>query len=115
QRIHEERVIGPFGVGDVHLGRQPDHGDRGSLAEEIDVVVPASAVDDDRVGRSVAAACGGAEVHVNLSHGRSGQVVDGEGVGAAQGVDVDSLHVVEVHRDVANVAEQSGPRSVGGE
>ena len=44
--------LAPFGVGDVHEGRQPEHGDRGARAEDVDDVVAVGAVDDDGVGRA---------------------------------------------------------------
>ena len=47
-------------------------------------------------------------LHVGL-----GQVVDRDGVGAAQGVDIDGLDVVEVHRDVADVAGEHRPPAIG--
>ena len=47
-----------------------------------------------------------AEVDVDLVDVGPGQVVDRDGVRAAQGVDVDGLDVVEVHRDVGDVAGQ---------
>ena len=50
QGVDDERVVGPLGVGDVHLGRQPEHGDRGPRAEDVDDVVAVGAVDDDDVG-----------------------------------------------------------------
>ena len=37
----------------------------------------------------------------------AGQVVDGDGVGAAEGGDVDLLDAVDVHGDVADVAGQA--------
>ena len=40
----------------------------------------------------------------------AGQVVDGDGVRAAQRVEVDLFDLVEVHRDVADVAEE--PRAL---
>ena len=52
QGVDDERVVGPLGVGDVHLGRQPEHGDRGPRAEDVDDVVAVGAVDDDDVGRA---------------------------------------------------------------
>ena len=44
-----------------------------------------------------------------------GQVVDGEVVGAAEGLGVDRLDVVQVHRDVADVAGEPHPAAVGGD
>ena len=43
----------------------------------------------------------------------AGQVVDGDRVGAAEGVEVDLLDAVEVHGDVADVAEEPDPAAVG--
>ena len=50
QGVDDERIVGPLGVGDVHPGRQPEHGDRGPRAEDVDDVVAVGAVDDDDVG-----------------------------------------------------------------
>src|SRR5262245_6122652 len=113
QRLDAERVVGPLGVGDVHRGRQPDHGGRGPLAEDVDGVVAVGAVDDDGVGLAVAAAARGAQVQVDLGQGGAGQVVDGDGVAPAQGVDVEPLHVVEVHRHAGNVPGEVDLRAVG--
>ena len=41
------------------------------------------------------------------------QVVDGDVVGTAQGVEVDLLEAVEVHRDVADIASEADAASVG--
>ena len=40
------------------------------------------------------------QVEVDLSDVGAGEVVDGDGVCAAEGVEVDPLDAVEVHRDV---------------
>ena len=53
------------------------------------------------------------QVEVDLGDVGAGQVVDGDGVGAAQGVEVDLLDAVEVHGDVADVAEEPNPAAVG--
>ena len=45
----------------------------------------------------------------------AGQVVDRDGVAAAQGPDVEALDVVEVHRDGGDVAGQAHARAVGGD
>src|SRR5262249_23248014 len=53
--VDEERVQDPVGVGDVDLGRQPQHvrcTDAG--ADDVDVVVPVAPVDDDGIGLTVA-------------------------------------------------------------
>ena len=53
------------------------------------------------------------EVQVDRGDVGSGQVVDGDGVGAAQGVEVDRLDAGEVHRDVADVAGEPDAIAVG--
>ena len=56
---------------------------------------------------------GADEVDGDLRHAGSGQVVDRDGVGAAQGVELDVLDAVEVHGDVADVAGQPHPPAIG--
>ncbi len=56
---------------------------------------------------------GAGQVEVDLREVGAGQVVDGDGVGAAEGVEVDPLDAVEVHRDVADVAGEPDPAAVG--
>ena len=55
------------------------------------------------------------EVDVDAGDVGAGQVVDGDGVGAAEGVDVDRLDAGGVHRDAADVAENVEPVAVGGQ
>ena len=43
------------------------------------------------------------------------QVVDDDGVGAAERVDVDALDVVQVHDDVADVAGEERAPAIGGD
>ena len=66
-------------------------------------------------GCAVAPAAGHSQVGVDLGHVGAGQVVDDDGVGAAESVEVDGLDVVEVHRDVGDVAEEPHPPAVGGD
>ena len=70
--LDDERVVGAFGVGDVHLSRQAEHRDRGACAEDVDDVVAVGAVDDHGVGRRVArrAADRAREVDVHLASRR---------------------------------------------
>ena len=81
---------------------------------DADRVVAVGAVDDDLVGLSVAGACG-SEVDVDFADVGSGQVVDGDQVGAAERGEVDLFDAVGVHRDVGDVAEEAQPASVRGQ
>ena len=58
---------------------------------------------------------GAAEVKGDLADLGPGQIADRDGVGAAQGDDVDLLDTVEVHRDGADVAGQSHAAAIGRE
>ena len=49
----------------------------------------------------------------NLRYVGSGQIVDRDGVGATGGIELNVLDAVEVHGDVADVAEQPHPAAVG--
>ena len=53
------------------------------------------------------------QVDRDLLHVGPGEVVDRDGVGAAERGKLDVLDAVEVHGDVADVAEQPHPRAVG--
>ena len=85
------------------------------LLATVTVSSPAGAVDDDGVGRPVALAAARRrrQVEVDLRDGGAGQVVDGDGVGAAQGVELDVLDAVEVHGDVGDVAGEPHAAAVG--
>ena len=77
---------------------------------------PLLRVDGDAVGLAVAGAAGGAgEVEVDLVDVGAGEVVDGDGVGAAEGVEVDLFDAGGVHGDVGGVAEEAEPFAVGGQ
>ena len=52
---------------------------------------------------------------MTVVHVGAGEVVDGDLVGSAEGTEVDGLHVVRVHGDVADVAEEAQPLAVGGD
>ena len=58
-----------------------------------------------------AAAEGDRQVERDRLHVGAGQVVDGDGVGPAEGVERDGLDVVEVHHDAGDVAGE--PQRVG--
>ena len=88
---------------------------RGAAAGDGDGVVAGRAVDDHAVGRAVALAAARRrrQVDGDLLDVGAGEVVDRDGVGAAQGVDLDVLDAVQVHGDVADVAEQPHPAAIG--
>ena len=113
--VDDELVVGSFGALDRHESRQAGHGEAGPGAADLDCIISGGAVDDDGVGLAVAGAAPGraGEVEVDAGDAGAGQVVDGEGVGAAQGDDVDLLDAVDVHGDVADVAGQPQPTAVG--
>src|SRR5262249_56192516 len=113
--VDDERVPRPVGVEDADQGRQPGHvhhGGTDSQAGDVDVVVAVGAVGDDGGGLPVAGAGGGPEGQVDHAHAGAGQVVDGDGVGPAQGEDVDPLQAVQVHRHPAEVTGEPRLRAV---
>src|SRR5262245_15490115 len=116
QGIDLQLIVGGLGAGDVHLRRQALDGNAAGVAADHDHVVAAGALDGDGVGGAVAgAAAGGAgQVEVDLGDVGAGQVVYGDGIGAAQGLEVDMLDAVEVNRNVADVAEEADLMAVGG-
>ena len=104
-----------LGAADRHLRGEPVDGDRRAAADDLDVVVAGGAVDDHGVGRAVALAAPGRrrQVDRDLRDAGAGQVVDRDGVGAAQGGELDVLDAVEVHDDVADVAGQPHAAAIG--
>ena len=86
---------------DLHGRRQPRNVHRTRVRRDVDRVVAAGAVDRRRVDRSV----GGEIEHDVLDVGR-GQVVHDRVVDAAERAEIDPLGVVDVHRDVRDVAEE---------
>ena len=115
QRVDDQAVVGRLGAGDVHPGSQTQDVRVAGVAGDRNGVVAGGAVDDDGVGLAVADAAAGRarEVEVHVGDAGAGQVVDGDGVGAAEGDDVDLLDAVDVHGHVAHVAEQPQPAAVG--
>src|SRR5262249_11337426 len=103
--VHHQGGEDPPRAGDVHKGNKTHRGvdlspDGGHLAD----VVPGGAVEDDRVGLAVAGTRGATEVQVERVQAGRGLVVDGDGVGAAQGGEVNLLDAAQVHGDAADVA-----------
>src|SRR5262249_1915342 len=74
--VHRQVVVRPLRAGDVHQGNQAANGDARSVVEgpDLDGVVPVGAVDDDGIGRAVAAAVGAVEVQVDHGNVGGGQV-----------------------------------------
>src|SRR5262249_56277627 len=91
--------------------------DGGWGGDGADVVVGGGAVDGHGVRLAVAHSAAGrrCEVDGDLRHVGSGEVVDGDAVGTAQGVNLDVLDTVEIHGDVADVAGESHPLAIGGD
>src|SRR4029077_13839171 len=81
--------------------------------QHVDGVGAVGAVDDDGIVLAVATARGAVEVQGDLEDVGSGQVIDGDRVGAAEGVEIDRLDGGEVHRDVGDVAGEPHQAAVG--
>src|SRR5207244_4951464 len=115
--VDDEGVVGPFGVFHDYGGRQAVHREGGAAAHDLDEIVAVGAVDDDGVGLTVAGGAAGraCQVEVDLGEVGPGQVVEGDLVRSAEGVEINRLHAVEVHRDVGDVAREAHPRAVGGD
>src|SRR5262249_24835689 len=94
--VDDQKVIGRLAARDVYLGSQTNDGHTARVAGDGNDVVTVGAVDDDGVGLVVAGAAAGSggQVEVDLGHVGTGQVVHGDGVGAAQGLEVDLLDAV---------------------
>src|SRR5262249_39429165 len=92
-----------------------DH--RCAAAGDGDVVVAGGTVDLHDVGGAVALAASRrrGQVEGDLLDVGPGQVVDRDGVGTAQGVDLDALAAFEAHDDGAAVAGQPRSLAVGGD
>ena len=90
QPVDGQRIVGGLLAGDQHLRGEPahHHGRTGQAYHHM--VGAARAVDDHRVGRSVAgAATGCPQVDLDPSDIGAREVVDDDGVGAAERVEVD--------------------------
>src|SRR5262249_46661794 len=115
--VDDQRVVVRVGAVDRHLRRQSVDDDRRPAADDADLVVAGGAVDGHGVRLAVAHSAAGrrCEVDGDLRHVGSGEVVDGDAVGTAQGVNLDVLDTVEIHGDVAAVAGGSPPLAIGGD
>src|SRR5262249_58210800 len=107
QHVHHQGVF-RVRAEDVHKGNRT-HGGVDAIAEgpALADIVSVGAVDDDRVGLAIAGARK-TEVEVERVQAGRGLVVEGDGVGAAVGEEVDLLDAAQVHRDAADVAGESG-------
>src|SRR5262249_62093632 len=93
--------------------RQPRHPEAGGAGSDGHDVVAGSAVHDHGVRLAVAPVRGAFQVDVHLEDISAGQIVHGDRVGPAQGVQVNALDVVEVHDDVTEVAGELHALAVG--
>src|SRR5262245_40937853 len=100
-------------AGDVHPGAKTQNRDAVAVADDLDHVIAAGRVDDDRIRRTVACTARRRQVDVDFADVGSGQVVDRDGVGASEGLEVDLLDVVEVHGDAGDVAGEQDPPAIG--
>ena len=114
ERVDHESVVGRRGAEDGHGGRQPCTRSTPLSVAAMTMSSPfvALTVTVSAIGIGRAGAGRVREVRV---HGRQigpADVVDDEVVGAAEGLEVDALDVVQVHHDVAEVAEEPHPSAV---
>src|SRR5207244_10857986 len=117
QGVDRPPVVGRLGAGEVHEGGQAEDGSAARGAGDHDRVGAVRAVDDHGIGLAVArpAPRRAGQVEVELGEIGAGQVVDGDGVGAAEGIGVGPLDAVEVHRDVGDVVGEADAPAVGGD
>ena len=114
QRVDRDPVAAGDRAGHVDAGGETEHrGARANARDDHDVVA-VRGVGDDVVGCAVVAATVGVEVAHDARHVGAGQVVDHEGVSAAECPDGDRLDVVEVHRDRRDVAREPYAAAVRG-
>src|SRR5262249_8407444 len=115
QGIDDQAIVDRLGAGDGTPRGQPLDTAAPRVTAHQNQVVAAGAVDDDGIRLAVTNAAAGRarQIDVDLRHVGARQVVDGDRIGAAEGVDVDLLDAVEVHGDVADVPEEARPAAVG--
>ena len=115
--VDDKQVSAGIGALDRDLCRQAIDGHRRAAGDYADRVVGRGAVDSDgiRDGVALAAARHRRQIDGDLLDGGSGEVVDVDVVDAAQRCELDILNAVDVHNDIADVAEQPRPLAVGGD
>src|SRR6266540_2881518 len=112
----DERVVRAFRVQDVHLRGEAEDRNRSSGSDHVDDVVAVRPVGHDRIGRAVAGrrpADRTGEVDVHRHQIGPGQVIDSDRVSIAERVEVDALHIVEIHDDIAEVTGEAHPAPIG--
>ena len=102
-----------LGVNDADVGRQPAHARPLRHRPPPDGVVAVGAVDAHPIGLAVSSCARTGQVDVDPSRVGAAQVTHHDVVGATQGVEVDVLDIVQVHRDVGHVAEEAHALAVG--
>src|SRR5258708_36281402 len=107
--------IGCLEVRDCHLSGKTRYRDHPVVVGDGDDIIGIGRIDDDRIDLTVAAGAAdlSSEVDIDLADGGPRQVVDGNVVRAAQGVEVDRFDAIEVHRDCGDVAGKQGRQDVG--
>src|SRR5262245_6885949 len=105
------------GVIDNHRRRQALDCDLAARRGDGDHVVAIGGVDGDGIALAVAAAAVERRRQIDFDLGDVGalEIADDDVVRAAERLDVNALHLVQVHDDVADVAEEERPFAVGGD
>ena len=105
----DDDPVARAGIGDVDVLAKPRHRDDAVVLGHRDDVVAAGSVDGHRIRGAVI----GAEVEVDLVHAGAGEVADGNVVGTTEGIEVDMLDAVQVHRDGSDIAREQHPAAIG--
>jgi hypothetical protein len=84
-----------------------------AIADHQHHIVAVGGVQGDGVHLAVASAASCGEVDVDLGHVGAAEVVDDDVVGAAECVEVDRLHIVQVHHHGGDVAGELGAATIG--
>lgn len=113
QAVEREPVVGPLREEDIHDRLQSEDAHPTGIAGRAERVVALRAVDRDRVGRTVAAAVGSAEVQVNIGHVGARQVADHDVVRTAQGAELSHFDIIQIHADAGHIAVEQHPAAVG--
>src|SRR6185369_7172630 len=86
-----------------------------TTADDIDLIVAGRSVYDHAVGCTIARATARRirQVDTNLIHVGSAEVIDRDGVGTTQHVELDMLDTAEIHRHIADIASQADAVAIG--